>query len=299
MSVKAPSERNFRRARTKPARRARFRPHVSMTFVRRTVSLALLVFGAYQAVALAFTTPLLRVNRIAVRGNVRLSSGEVQALVEDLRGTSILRLDLDAFRSRLIESPWVADVALRRVLPSTIEVFVSERRPVGLCRLGQDLYLVDEAGTIIDQFGPRYAEFDLPIIDGLLSTPDRRGKPQGTIDPQRADLAARAIAAIGRSPALARRLSQVDVTNPHDAVVLIEGDPALLHLGEDRFLERLQDYVEVAGALRERMAALREEAVEIDYVDLRFGQLVYVRPAAEGRRASRPARGRPPMARQF
>jgi len=299
MSVRAPSERNFRRARVKPARHARFRPHVSMTFVRRTVSLALLLFGVYQAVALAFTTPLLRVNRIAVRGNVRLSSGEVQALVEDLRGTSILRLDLDAFRRRLIESPWVADVALRRVLPSTIEVFVSERRPVGLCRLGQDLYLVDEAGTIIDQFGPRYAEFDLPIIDGLLSTPDRRGRPQGTIDPQRADLAARAIAAIGRNPALARRLSQVDVTNPHDAVVLIEGDPALLHLGEDRFLERLQDYVEVAGALRERMAALREDAVEIDYVDLRFGQMVYVRPAAEGRRASRAARVRPPMARQF
>ena len=35
------------------------------------------------------------------------------------------------YRRRLMESPWVADVALRRVLPSTVEVFVSERRPIG------------------------------------------------------------------------------------------------------------------------------------------------------------------------
>lgn len=299
MSVKARVEKNFRRAKLKPGRRKRARVWFSWRALRYVLSTALVVYCGFRAVALVLNASGLQVGRIVVRGNVRLSNGEVDALVQGLYGKSILTAQLDEYRARLLESPWVADAALRRLLPSTIEVFVSERTPMGICRLGSQLYLIDRTGTVIDEFGPQYAEFDLPIIDGLLSTPDRRGKPQGTIDPQRADLAARAIAAIGRNPALARRLSQVDVTNPHDAVVLIEGDPALLHLGEDRFLERLQDYVEVAGALRERMAALREDAVEIDYVDLRFGQMVYVRPAAEGRRASRRARVRPPMARQF
>lgn len=286
MTVKAPTERNFRRARARPARRARFRLRVSSQAARRGLSVMLLIFGVYQTVSLAFTTPLLRVSRIAVRGNVRLSSGQVQALVEDLRGTSILRVDLDAFRRRLIESPWVADVALRRVLPSTIEVFVSERRPVGLCRLGQDLYLVDETGTVIDQFGPQYAEFDLPIIDGLVHTANARNgaKPQpatqASIDPERADLAARVIAAIGRSHDIARRLSQVDVTDAHNAVVLLENDSALLHLGDDKFLERVQAYLDLSSALRERVA-------DIDYVDLRFDQRVYVRPADEDSRASK------------
>jgi hypothetical protein len=58
----------------------------------------------------------------------------------------------------------------------------------------------------------------------------------------------------------------------HDAVVLLDGDPAMLHVGEDKFLERLQAYDEVAAALRDRVP-------EIDYVDLRFGQRLYVRPA--------------------
>lgn len=275
MPVKAPAERNFRRVPAKAGRRKRFPPQLSWTAGRRVCSVLLLVFGVYQSVAFAFTTPLLRVTRISVQGNVRLSSGEVQALVEDLRGASILSVDLDAFRQRLVESPWVAEVALRRVLPSTVEIFVSERRPVGLCRMGPDLYLVDETGTVIDQFGPQYAEFDLPIIDGLLQAP-RAGQAQGSVDVARAELAARVISDLGRNQQIAARLSQVDVSDAHDALVLLEGDGALLHLGEDRFLERVQSYLELSPALRERVT-------EIDYVDLRFDSRVYVRPADSSR----------------
>ena len=202
MPVKAPAERNFRRAPAKAARRRRFRPRLSWTVARRVLSLLLFVFGIYQSLAFAFTTPLLRVSRISVHGNVRLSSGEVQALVDDLRGTSILRVDLEAFRRRLVESPWIAEVGLRRVLPSTVEIFVSERRPIGLCRMGPDLYLVDETGTVIDQFGPQYSEFDLPIVDGLVSPGG--GGANGSIDTGRAELAARVIAELGRNKQIAQ-----------------------------------------------------------------------------------------------
>jgi cell division protein FtsQ len=283
VTVKVPSERNFRRASAKGAKRRRFRPRLSWPGGRRLLSVLLFVFGAYQSLAFAFTTPLLRVNRITVHGNVRLSSGEVQALVEDLRGSSILRVDLDAFRQRLVESPWVADVALRRVLPSTVEIFISERRPVGLCRMGPDLYLVDDSGTVIDQFGPQYSEFDLPIIDGLVTPAPKNGAARGAIDVGRAELAARVIAALGRSQPIAGRLSQVDVTDAHDAVVLLDGDSALLHLGDDKFLERVQSYLELSPALRDRVT-------EIDYVDLRFDPRVYVRPAGERGRSSSPRR---------
>src|SRR5215207_10388605 len=122
--------------------------------------LAVLVVGytGYRATVLVLHASALQVRRIAVHGNVRISSGEVQALVDGLRGSSILTADLESYKRRLLESPWVADVALRRVLPSTVEVFVSERRPMGLCRLGSTLYLIDAGGTLIDEFGPQYAE---------------------------------------------------------------------------------------------------------------------------------------------
>lgn len=289
MSVRGRTDRNFRRARVKPGRRKPLRPRVSWTVVRRVLMAVLLALGIQQAVVFVFSTPLLRVDRIAVHGNVRLSNSQVQALMEDIRGTNIFLADLTGAKHRLASAPWIRDVGLRRVLPSTVEVFVSERRPVGLCRLGDELYLIDETGTIIDQFGPQYAEFDLPIIDGLVPAPGGR---KGTIDRGRVELAARVISAIGRNRDAAARLSQVDVTNVHDAVVLLENDRALLHLGTDNFLERVQSYLELSSALRERVA-------EIDYVDMRFDRLVYVRPAPATRRP--PRRGPAPAGgpRQF
>ena len=60
-----------------------------------------------------------------------------------------------SWRRRLLSSPWVRDAALRRSLPSTVDVVVSERQPIGIGRInGGDMYLVDERGVIIDRVRP-------------------------------------------------------------------------------------------------------------------------------------------------
>jgi len=272
MSVKAPAEKNFRRAKVRPGAKAGIRllRRISWRVARLALAAPIVAYAGYRTTAMVVHASGLQVRHISVRGNVRLSSGDVRAIVDGLRGTSILTADLGGYRRRLLQSPWVADAALRRVLPSTIEVFVSERRPIGLCRLGAALYLIDARGTLIDEFGPQYAEFDLPIIDGLVRAP---GSGQPAIDEVRAELAARVIEALSARKDLAQRVSQIDVRDAHDAVVLLQNDAALLHLGEEKFLERLQSYVDLAPALRQRVP-------EIDYVDLRFDERVYVRPAS-------------------
>jgi cell division septal protein FtsQ len=284
VKVKAPAEKNFRRPKGKPGRARKSRARTGWRLARQLAALGLFLYAGYRAVNLVVSASPLQVGRIVVAGNARLSSAEVEALARGLYGRSILTANLDAARRRLLESPWIADATLRRVLPSTIEIQVVERRPMGISRLGSRLYLMDRTGTVIDEFGPRYREFDLPIIDGLVRSP-KSGKP--AIDETRAGLAARVIDAVAPRRAIARRLSQIDVSDPHDVTVLLDGDPALLRLGEERFLERLQAYVEVAGALRERVP-------EIDYIDLRFDDRVFVKPRGAsgtieaGRKAPKP-----------
>jgi cell division protein FtsQ len=237
---------------------------------RAAVMLALLIYGAYRGGSLALSAEALHITRITVTGNVRMSKGEVVALLEGLRGESMMTANLEGWRQKLLTSPWVADAAIRRVLPGTIAVSVSEREPMGIARLRDDLYLVDQRGTIVDQFGPNYAEFDLPMIDGLVSVP---GEAATLIDESRAALAARLLATLATRPDLAKRISQVDVSDPRDAVVILKGDTAFVRLGDDAFVERLQSYIELAPTLRERVD-------EIDYVDLRFDERIYVKPVA-------------------
>jgi cell division protein FtsQ len=185
-----------------------------------------------------------------------------------------------------MRSPWVQDAALRRSLPSTVEVVIVERLPVGIGRINGDTYLVDETGVVIDQYGPQYADLDLPIIDGLSASPNDDGS---SVDAARADLAARVIGAVRARPEMARQLSQIDVGDLHNAAVILSGDPAVIYVGDDQFLQRLQSYVQLAPALRQRVP-------DIDYVDLRFDERIYVRPGhmpgPGGDAAARGAAGR-------
>ena len=276
MGVRAATEKNFRRARVKPGRRKTKRAWFSWRIARTFVIALVGVYALYTAVALVLNASALQVSKVTVHGTVRLSKGEVQQLVHGLYGTNIITVDLAKYRQRILDSPWVAEASLRRVLPSTIEVTVVERRPFGISRLGNQLFLIDREGTAIDEYGPQYASFDLPIIDGLVQAP-RNGRP--SIDRARAQLAARVIDSVTPNATLASRLSQIDVGDVHNAMVLLDDDPAWLYLGEEQFRERLQSYIEVADALREQVAA------EIDYVDLRYGERVYVKQ-----------RGKPPSA---
>ena len=278
MKVKAPTERNFRRAKVKPGRRRAPRRFISWKAIRVIVTVMVVAYGGYRGFSLVVNARVLEGSKIDVHGNVRLSSGEIAELARGLYGHNILTADLVAQRRELLESPWIADAALRRVLPSTIEIYVSERRPFGISRIGGQLYLIDPSGVVIDEFGPQYAEFDLPIIDGLVRGP-KNAKSQ--IDATRARFAARVIDALAGHP-LAERVSQVDVTDVRNAIVTLDDDPAQLYVGDERFRERLQSYVEVASAFRERFP-------EIDYVDLRFEERVYVRPRGGTRTAIKAA----------
>jgi cell division septal protein FtsQ len=253
----------------RPAQQRSARRALRGPAVRGLTAALLLVLSAYGAAWVVTDTGLLRIRKVTVRGNSRLSTGEVLALVSDLKGGSVVTTDLDAYRRRLVDSPWVSEATLRRLLPGSVEITVRERTPIGLCRLLDRLYLVDGTGTVIDEFGPQYADLDLPIIDGLSTAPND-GAP--AVDPARAELAAAVVVALAPHRALAKRVSQIDVRDVRDAVVILDGETALLHLGNSAFAERLQSYLDLAPALHERVP-------EIDYVDMRFDERVYVRPA--------------------
>ena len=243
-----------------------------------------LSLGGWMAAAALPGAPFLAIDEVVVRGNEQLSAGEVLALMPGLRGAGILSVDLEDHRRRLSASPWLTGGVLRRRLPSTVEVFVTERRPVALARFGARLFLLDASGTVVDGYGPRFARFDFPIVDGL----EAEGEGGAAIDPDRMALAVRLLADLSSRPRALDAVSQIDVADPGNAVVLLDDDVVLLHLGAERFLPRLRLYADLAPRLR-------EEVRDIDEVDLRFEPRVYVRDRAGDRGSAgreEPVRGR-------
>ncbi|TAK12459.1 MAG: FtsQ-type POTRA domain-containing protein [Acidobacteria bacterium] len=268
--VSAPADKRFRRAETRPGRggagwlRSR---------ALRWGALALLAIGVSAAGFIKLARlGVFTVDRIVVHGNARLSTGEVLTLVDGLRGESVFAADFEKYRTRLLDSPWVADATMRRVLPSTIDLRVIERAPIAIGRLGDQLFLVDPSGVIIDEYGPQYAQYDLPIVDGLVASPAAGGP---AVDLERARLVARFVDALATMPNVRQHISQVDVSDAHNLVAILDQDPVALRLGDRDFAARLQRYLELAPSLKEQIR-------EIDAVDLRFDERIPVsrKPAA-------------------
>jgi cell division protein FtsQ len=266
--VAAPSDRRFRRAHVKPGRKRGRIAAFGKPVLKAVALVALSIYAIYRGGSVVTHAGVLQIDDIVVRGNGRLSNGEVLAVLGPLRGANIVMVDLDAWRRRLMTSPWVRDAAFRRSLPSKIEVTVTERQPIAIGRIGGELYLVDDRASVIDLYGPQYRDLDLPIVDGLAGL-----ESGGTmLDEARTELAARLIGSLQEDVAIAAQLSQVDVADVHNAKVILNDDPAVVFVGRERFLARIRTYLQLAAALRQRVP-------DIEYVDLRFDDRIYVRPA--------------------
>lgn len=263
--VAAPADRRFRRPELLPQRHRRLERTIWSVGRWVLVLAALGLAGTWGAQRVA-ASDLFLVREITVRGNARLTATEVASLLGGLRDENVFLVDFEHYRQRAMASPWIERVHLSRILPATIVVDVIERAPLVVARLNQQLYLVDQTGKIIDEYGPSYRDLDLPIVDGLLEAGD--DVPVAGAD--QVQLTAALFAGLEARPDLRRRLSQIDVSNARDAVVMFDDDPAWLHLGDAHFAARLQRYIDLRPALQDRFDAL-------EYVDLKFDERVYVR----------------------
>ena len=290
MAVKAPADKRFKRGRVKTPRKAARRwTAVLRPLVKWTLVLAILAYTTVRAMALVTESPALRISHLAVQGHRRLSAAEVRSRVRMLEGANIVRADLEAARRRLLGSPWIAEATLRRQLPATIEIAIEERQPVALARFGRGgLQLIAEDGIVLGPVGAPKAAFDLPIADGLTPVAGRAQSGQGAgvgiparVDPERSGLVGRLVDSLREEEGLLALISEVDVTDVEDAVVLLGDDPARVHLGHEDFARRVRAYRDLAPTLRQHVEA-------IDSADVRYDGRIFVRPA----------RGRPAPAGQ-
>lgn len=83
---------------------------------------------------LAVQSPLLDVDRVAVRGTDHLSAGEVQRAAGVEHRDALLLVDGGAVARRVERLPWAGEVSVGRRLPGTLVIEVTERRPVAWVR---------------------------------------------------------------------------------------------------------------------------------------------------------------------
>ncbi|WP_199433337.1 cell division protein FtsQ/DivIB [Qaidamihabitans albus] len=129
------------RARTgnSPARRKVLR--------RRWVAVLSVLTVAGVAYVLLFTS-MFGVRSVEVSGAETVSAEAIRSVAKVPEQRAMLRVDTDAIRDRVATLPAVATVVVARSWPSTIEITVTERSPIGFYDTGESLHLVDGGGVV-------------------------------------------------------------------------------------------------------------------------------------------------------
>jgi cell division septal protein FtsQ len=104
---------------------------------------------------------------VRVYGAERVPQTELIQLAQIAGGTSLLRIDIERTRARIMRHPWIREALVQRVYPDTLEVIVYERRPTAVLESGNG-YLIDAEGYVLAQAAPAEAAH-LPRLMAKLS----------------------------------------------------------------------------------------------------------------------------------
>ena len=104
---------------------------------------------------------------IKVTGNRQTSELDVFDRIGLSGWTALIGFDADEARDRIAGLPWIEQVAVRKVYPSTLEVEIVEREAFAVWQRGSRLVVVDADGAeIVATSGRRHASLPLVIGQG-------------------------------------------------------------------------------------------------------------------------------------
>ena len=106
-----------------------------------------------------------RIAEISLTGPKDVSREEVLTIAGVTGRASLLFLDADAARARLMANPWIADAAVFKLYPDRLQISITERQPFALWQEEGRVSVIASDGTVLEPFvADRYR--DLPLVVG-------------------------------------------------------------------------------------------------------------------------------------
>jgi len=127
---------------------------------------AVLVFTLVAAIGAHQWKSDLSVVHVRPEGNRLMTDEEVVKLAAIPKQAMLFDIDLQAVRQRLLQSPFIEQVTVRRNVPNEVTLEIEERMPVAALSVDRMLF-IDAEGTVLPSV--RIADVgDLPLITGAV-----------------------------------------------------------------------------------------------------------------------------------
>jgi cell division protein FtsQ len=218
--------------------------------------LAAILGGGRLAVQHVIASPRFAVRDVQVPALVHLDRDDVLSLAEVEEGDRLLRIDTDGVAAKVAAHPWVASVRVRRQLPATLAIEITERRAVAVAVLGA-LYLIDENGHPFKRATLEEAD-GLPVITGVE-------REQYAAVKAVAEAAFReALAVLAEYGSERPLVSELNIDPTYGFTLFLRESGAEIRLGREEFSKKLARLDQIFEAVRtSSTGAVR--VVHLDY----------------------------------
>jgi cell division protein FtsQ len=233
-----------------------------------TLGLCAFLGGAgYSARYFVYHSPRFALQKLRISGARRVSQESITRRAAVPLRTNLLGIDTRAVEIRLLLDPFISAVSVRRELPSTLHIEITEHEPAALLGL-ESLYLCDAAGVAFKRATPAEAA-GLPVVTGV-------GRATYVLEPAYAKAQIRlALSALARYQAVPEPGQEKSLRPPIGevhvdrfvGVTLYSRDGMAIELGQGEPAEmdtRLHRFDAVWQALRKAPASPRPVMVFLD-----------------------------------
>ena len=113
----------------------------------------------------AANTAGFRIAAVSLSGAKEVSREEVLTIAGVTGNASLLFLDADAARAKLMANPWIGDAAVLKLYPDRLQISVTERQAFALWQKDGRVSVIADDGTVLEPFVEgRY--IGLPVVIG-------------------------------------------------------------------------------------------------------------------------------------
>ena len=228
----------------------------------------LLLIFIFSAVIIAYfyvdaisTKSLMPIKNISLIGNKHLTDEEIKALAGINVNEDLFTVSNKKICERLIKSPWIRSVNVRKEFPATLSLSIEEAVPFALLDMNNRLFLIDEKGKLLEELKDDSIPF-LPIITG-----DPFKEREGFLE------ALKLVKVMNdKNFASERDHIEIVIKKPHELMATVDGN--IVKIGSGGYEEKLVRFIELEDYIK-------KIGVPVDYIDLRFANKAIVKPINE------------------
>ena len=229
---------------------------------------AVLAWGAYGVWERVVQADYFKLRTIRITGNKTLSEQRIRYLLAIPADHSLLAIDLPRLGTRLSGHPFIQTVALRRLLPDTLEVSIREQSPALVIRSRGQSLIVDTEGHVLRDFD---AEEDGALPELVLNQ-QHVLSPGMRLNLKEIERAFELLQTYRKSPLNATmRLRKLSVSASGASVWKIEPYTFQLRFGEGQIVSQL-------GRLPHVLTYIAHQGLAVQAIDLSYRNRVIVIP---------------------